>query len=115
MTLKKLAVSASLALAFTAFHPQEVLAEGFNNRAFLLMPQEHQKYWLNGAIDSLAHVAAFKKKDIGQCVIDWYFGDKHAQRNGLIFASMERYPDHTPIVVLVALTQRACGTYLKVE
>lgn len=79
------------------------------------MKPEQQKFWLGGAMETLVHVAAFKGKKIGQCVNDWYFGDQQVKRNGLIFASMKKYPDHTPTVILLALTQKACGRYLVVE
>lgn len=112
--MKRLALAGFMSV-IPLINPQEVWAEGFNNKDFLKMPPIRQKFWLNGAMDTLAHVASFKDKTIGQCVVDWYFGEKHAQRNGLIFASMEKYPDHTPTVIIVALTQRACGVYLKVD
>lgn len=115
MTLKKLAVSASIALAFTAFNPQNVLAEGFRGKQFLEMPPEQQQYWLNGSIGTLVYIAAFKKAEIGQCVNDWYFKEKRGERNWLILESMKKYPDHQPVVILVALTERACGKYTKIE
>ena len=62
---------------------------------------------------ALGLVAAGRNKDIGKCVIDWYFGDKRAERNGLIIASMRKYPNSYPSAVFVALTERECGVYQK--
>ena len=115
MTVGKSAIFRSLCLLFLALYPQQASADGFNNRDFLQMQPEQQKFWLSGAIDTLVHVAAFKDKQIGQCVTDWYFGEKTAERNWLILESFKKYPDHTPTVVLLALTQKACGKYLEVE
>lgn len=101
--------------AITAIYPQNVWAEGFSSREFLEMQPENQKFWLSGAIDTLGHIAAFKGKVVGQCVIDWYFGEKVGERNWLILESMKKYPEQTPTVILVALTERACGKYTDVE
>ena len=84
---------------------------GFTNREFLLLDEAHQKFWIQGAMYALLHVAAAKKKQSGQCIADWYFGDKRADRNGLILASMEKYPNSYPSAVFIALTERACGIY----
>lgn len=81
----------------------------------MALPPNEQKFWLSGAIGTLVYVAAFKDASIGQCVNDWYFGEKYAERNWLILESMKKYPDHKPIVVLAALTQRGCGKYLEVQ
>lgn len=101
----------SMALVFTTFYPQISNAEGFNNRDFLAMSDVQKKFWLSGAIDTLGHVAAIKSKSHGKCVYDWYFKDT-ANKNGLILASMEKYPDHSPTTVLMALAKRACGTFV---
>ena len=88
-------------------------AEEFTNKDFLTLQEAHQKFWIQGSIDSLAHVAAAKSKQTGRCVIEWYYGDKHAARNGLILASMRKYPDAQPTAVMLALTERACGVFRK--
>ena len=98
-------------LALAVFYPQTSEAKGFNNRDFLAMPDVQKKFWLSGAIDILGHVAAIKSKSQGKCVYDWYFKDT-ANKNGLILASMKKYPDHSPTTVLMALAKRACGTFV---
>ena len=62
---------------------------------------------------ALGLMAAGKDTKTGKCVIDWYFGDKRAERNGLILASMEKYPHSYPSAVFVALSERECGVYQK--
>ena len=115
MTLKKVTLLGSIALALITSYPQNVRADIFKNSDFLEMQEERQKFWLTGALETLVHVAAFKNKDLGQCVNDWYFSEKMAERNWLIMESIKKYPDHTPSAILVALTQRACGEYLNAE
>ena len=89
-----------------------VWAEGFKNKDFLKLENSEQKYWLTGAIGALFHVAAAKSEKQGQCVYDWYYTDT-AKKNGIILGSMGKYPDSTPSAVLLALTERQCGTYRK--
>ncbi len=88
-------------------------AEGFQNKDFLNLPEAHQKFWIQGAMHALGLVASGKSEETGKCVIDWYFGDKRAERNGLILASMRKYPNSYPSAIFLALTERVCGTYRK--
>ena len=87
-------------------------AEGFKNKNFLALENEQKKFWLAGAIGALFHVAAAKSEKKGQCVYDWYYTDT-AMKNGIILGSMEKYPNATPSAVLLALTEKKCGTYRK--
>jgi len=102
-----------VSLVVAGLYPQEALSKGFENRHFLEMGDTQKKFWLDGAITALSHVAASRDKKAGECVYNWYFGDKIADRNGLIIASMKKYPDIRPTAVLMALTERECGTYWK--
>lgn len=93
-------------------YPQEGDTEGFKNEDFLELNNDQKKFWLTGAIEALVHVAAAKSEEQGKCVYDWYYTDT-PQKNGLIIVSMETYPDSTPGAVILALTERGCGTYRK--
>lgn len=88
-------------------------AEDFTNKDFLTLQEAHKKFWIEGAVDALAHVAAAKSKKTGRCVIEWYYGDNHAERNSLILASMKKYPDVQPSAVMLALIERSCGVFRK--
>ena len=88
-------------------------SEGFLAKDFLELPDTNKKFWIQGAMHALGAVAAAKSEKQGNCVYDWYFGDQRAERNGLILASMEKYPDAYPIAILLALTERECGEYRK--
>ncbi|OHU92113.1 hypothetical protein BET10_07235 [Pseudoalteromonas amylolytica] len=91
----------------------QAVATGMTNAEFLELDNSYKKFWIQGAMYSLGHVAAAKSKETGKCVIDWYFGDKRAERNSLILASMEKYPSSYPSAIFIALTERECGTYHK--
>ncbi len=88
-------------------------AEDFTNKDFLTLQEAHQKFWIQGAVDALSQVAAAKANETGRCVMEWYYGPKHAARNGLILASMEKYPDAHPRAIVLALIERACGVIRK--
>ncbi|MEO1039515.1 MAG: hypothetical protein AAFX09_08210 [Pseudomonadota bacterium] len=45
--------------------------------------------------------------DAGECVAAWYFDDEN-QVFVDVQANMERFPDHLPGVVVLALARRAC-------
>ena len=86
-------------------------AEGFLARDFLQLPDASKKCWLHGAMMTFSYMAATHSRDMGQCVYEWYFSKQLGERNSLILASMEKYPDVSPTAVLLALTERACGKY----
>ncbi len=90
-------------------------ATNFTNKDFLTMPKLQQKGFLDGVINTLWQVAAQNDSDTGQCIVDWYFGEETAQRNGLIFKSMNQYPTYTPSAIVIALTERECGSYIRRE
>ena len=86
-------------------------ATEFTNQDFLALPEAHQKFWIEGAMDVLIQIAAAHSTEQGQCVADWYFSDQRAERNGLILASMHKYPTYPPRTIFVALTEQVCGAY----
>tara|TARA_Y100001949_G_scaffold117195_1_gene99640 strand:+ start:274 stop:675 length:402 start_codon:yes stop_codon:yes gene_type:complete len=87
--------------------------EFFTAAEFLKRQEAHQKFWIEGAVDAYAQVASAKSNDKGRCVMAWYYGEQHAQRNSLIFASMRKYSDKPPRAVLLALIERSCGVIRK--
>lgn len=99
-------------LIISMAYPQFLQAEGFKNRDFLKLNKVQQKAWIGGTVETLWQVAAQKDKSIAQCISDWYYSDTR-KRNGLILASAERYPANTPTVILMALTERKCGKYIR--
>lgn len=109
-----LAVAGAIA-ASALLYPQKsgAQSQAFTNKDFLQLPEMQQKGFIDGAVSTLYQMAAQESAEIGQCVYDWYYGDKRAERNGLILRSMEQYPDNLPSVIIVALTENACGRYVR--
>lgn len=65
-------------------------------------------------IDTLGFVAGYKDKKQGKCVWDWYYGEKDLpKKRGLIEAYMRQYPDRSPSHILIAMTEQACGRYVR--
>lgn len=85
--------------------------EGFRAKHFLEMKDEQKKLWLHGAMNAFAHMAASKDHAAGKCVHDWYFSEDINYKDGVILATMRKYPEVTPTAVLLALTEKSCGIY----
>lgn len=88
-----------------------VFAEKFTNADFLQLPDEAKKFWIQGAMYAMSATVTRNNAEQGKCIIDWYFSDKRSERNGLIIASMEKYPKHSPSVIFLVLTENACGKF----
>ena len=112
MTLSKAGIIGSLSLIITVAYPHNVWAKNFKNKDFLKMAPIQQKFWLSGAIDTLGHVAVLKNKTQSQCTYDWYYGDT-ANQNGIIMASIRKYPDHTPSAIVIVLAEKKCGKFVR--
>lgn len=106
---------AVLGLLILALYPAQASAQAFTNKDFLELPEIQQKGFIDGAMQTLYQMAAQESIETGQCVHDWYYGDKRTKRNWLILRSMEKYPDNRPPAILAALTERACGRYIRRE
>lgn len=90
-------------------------SEDFTAKDFLKLNEAHQKFWIEGAIDMTGLVISTGgNKQKARCISEWYYGDNHAERNSLILASMQKYPDVPPNAIVLALIERGCGS-LKAE
>lgn len=112
MRLARGAVLSCICLIALGIYPQELMAEGFNNSDFLLLKDEEKKLWLLSSIDTLGFVAGYKDTEQGRCVWEWYYKDV-SNKNGLILAYMGENPDKSPSAILIALTESACGVYVR--
>ena len=46
--------------------------------------------------------------EVGRCMARWYFEDEDASFAAII-ATMERFPENSPVEVTFALVRRECG------
>lgn len=107
-------ICCAFSLMLSVIYPQKTWADSVTNSDFLGFTNEQKKAWLNSAIDTLGFVAAYKNKDQGRCVWEWYASDV-AKKNGLIEAYMKQHPDKSPSAILIGLTENACGAYVRTE
>ena len=54
------------------------------------------------------HMVHLNDQVKAKCVWDWYIKTP-SQTQAQIFASMQKYPDHSPTTTLIALMRHACG------
>lgn len=114
MTVSKHTAYGVLSLLLIALYPQQALADGYTNKDYLAFTTEQKKYWLISTVDTLGFVASYKDKEQGRCVFEWYYKDDNkAQKHGTIEAYMQKYPTKSPSAILIALTEKACGAYVR--
>lgn len=102
--MRKLLLGIGLLLA-----ANNAIAEGMKNHEFLELPDMAKKFWIQGAVELMSATVHFNDKTQGKCIIDWYYQNNIAKRNGLILGSMNKYPQATPIVTIIALVELSCG------
>ena len=82
-------------------------SDRFTNRDLLEQSERDQRLWLSGLVLGLSSGLALKDEAAGECVAAWFFEDR-AQAHADIRSNMERFPDHSPAVIVAALAIRAC-------
>lgn len=82
-------------------------ADRFTNRDLLEQSERDQRLWLSGIVVGMSVGVASIDVRAGECIIDWYFDDEDQ-----VFANtrsnMERFPDHAPAIIVLALARRSC-------
>lgn len=106
-----LALSLTIASASNGFaQPQNDdfdQSDRFTNRDLLEQSEGDQQLWLMGVALGLSSGVALNDQEAGECIAAWYFGNR-AQSYADMRNNMERFPDHSPPVIMVALARRAC-------
>ncbi len=67
-----------------------------------------------GAVDMAGHIAFLEDHDRGMCIWNWLADDVDAKK-ALIIRSMEKYPDHSPTGIIIALIERDCGKFPRAQ
>ena len=87
-------------------------AESFTNKDFLKLTDDQKSHYIFAMTDTLGFVAAYKNKEIGRCVWEWY-SKSVAKANGEIITYIEEYPEKSPSMIVIALTEKECGNYVR--
>lgn len=98
-------------LALALIHSGHVWAEGLHNSDLLKLSEEQRRWWYAGAVTTVGHMVFLYDEEKAQCVWNWYFNDPE-RRNAQLLKSFQKYPDHTPSGVILALLKRECGDLL---
>lgn len=84
--------------------------DGFKSSKFLTYSAESQKSYINSSVLMAGLVAAQNSDDQAKCIGDW--SGKHlAGGYQPVIAAMQRFPDHHPTGVIIAVLQKACGSF----
>jgi len=107
-TRSSLAICTAIFLA--AFPQIPAYAAPPKSSEFLTYSEGQRAWWLAGAVEATSHAIYQIDPKKGDCIADWYFkGDGEKQRQKEIEDTMQKYPDHAPSSVLLALVQKSCG------
>lgn len=75
---------------------------------FLRLNDGQRYWWFEGAIRSVSHLVGLRDKQKGECISNWYLGDRDAKRK-LVEDAIAKYPDAGETTILLGLLQQACG------
>lgn len=87
-------------------------ADKLKNSDFLKSTEAQRHWWYSGAYTALGHIAFLEDEEKGKCVWNWLFGD-YEKKEALLMESFQKYPDHTPTSIVIALLRRDCGVFLE--
>lgn len=96
-----------------AICPQISSAEEFTSATFLTWSRTNQDWYLETTIATAIVIATQNSGKQVACLNDWYYKDAatKAARNDHIRGVMAQYPDHYPVGILIAVLQKACGSF----
>lgn len=89
-------------------------ADGLTNSRFLQLSEQQQHFWLAGAFESIGHMVFLHEEEKARCVWNWLPSNPE-KKKALLKKSFEKFPEHTPTSVLIALLKRDCGKLLPVK
>lgn len=96
--------------AFTAFHPQEIHAEGFTGADFAAWDIAVQDSYIQTSITMTGVVLAQLQPEKARCLNGWYFADNQSGgRNRFIRETIASYQDFHPSGVILAIVAEECG------
>ena len=106
--LPAMALSASLMI-----YPQNSMADGFSGATFAAWSQVSQDSYIQSSVLMAGVIGSQVKPEISRCIDVWYFETEaiKAERNEMIRDTIAGFADHHPSGVILALIQRACGSF----
>lgn len=84
--------------------------EAFKSSKFLTYPAESQKSYIGSSVMMAGVIAARNAPQQARCIDDWSAKNSSASYPTVVEA-MKRFPDHHPTGVIIAVLQKACGSF----
>ena len=107
---KKLLVTLGAVIAFSSALADEV---AFTSADVLSWNEEDQNIlFLNSIL--MVGIVATQTDESGRtarCIDDWYSDDAIPERQDYIRSVLERFPDHHPQVMILAVIEKECGEF----
>ena len=92
------------------FYPQISSAGIFKSGEVLEWPRDSQSFYYRTSVAMAGLIAARNSKDHSNCVDQWYFLDTK-KADEAITEMMRETPDYHPQAVILAMLQKACGSF----
>ena len=111
---KQSLLTAAIAVALVAIScPQKLHAEQFKSSDFLTWGRDNRSWYLEVSVTMAASVASQNVKGQSACIYEWYFrnGEVNPRREKQIFDAMRSNPQYHPHAVILAVLQKACGSF----
>lgn len=104
---------AILAMIGTSVVGTQSYAESFTSSQVLEWEKDAQDNYFLASITMAGVVAAQNPGDKSRCVNNWYLSNDMTmrERNEYIRETLERFPTHHPAGVMMAILEKACGSF----
>lgn len=87
-----------------------VAVEGFKSSKFLTYPAESQKSYIASSAMMAGLIASQNSAAQAACIDDWGVKQRDAGY-AAVMEAMQRFPEHHPSAVIVAVLDKACGSF----
>lgn len=115
LQVKTLAIASLIALlpiqGYAQSEPSNQMTE------FLAFDREGRNGFISTSVMMLGVIASQTQPQIARCVDSWYGANNQVResRNAEIIEVMERFPDYLPSAVVLAVVERECGNFQRVD
>jgi hypothetical protein len=84
-----------------------------NSADMLKWTPKEQAAYVDLAVQMVGFVASQNDGPQARCINDWYFKDDKVRERGIqqILSAMRQYPSELPGVMVLAVLQKACGSF----
>lgn len=103
-------VGATGLLIMAMIHPQESRAGGFTGAEFADWSRTAQDSYIQTSVTMAGVVLTQTHPTVSTCIDEWYLGEgAQAARNETIRSTIDKFGDHHPSGVILAVLLQACG------